>query len=676
MKFESIEMHNFMRYKGVNRIDFSCDEKKNVTVVLGDNTVGKTTIAQAFRWGLYGRLMTSASKGKSDYQLLNNDILEMMDANSRACVKVEIAAVDEERRYIITRETSYTRAFPKMEAREFQNKLSMVYTKLEDVNSFVTVEEQEVENLINELFPMNLSHYFLFDGERWNDVSVGGVKENIKESVHVLTGLSAYQSAMYHLKNMGSNSVIKKFRSKISGSGAMYDNLVEEQKKIERRIESLKKDIETLDINIRNYEQKRQEIDRFLEQNKNTEELQLRQNHLQSLCDVQKKQCMTNYKMLVNTFSEKAFMVFSEPLIDACMKMLKETKVERRDIPYMRQATIDYIIKKGTCICGNPVHEGNDEFFCLMEQRKYLYPADIGSILGDFERSASRWKHKNRGVAEEIREYAKKTDENIREYNDSYNRYVTLQKKLDAHVDFAGRREKQRFYQQEIQRFSREKGQKEGQIESYQKRYYSIEKEMQTLEAKDAENKRWRNRLELAEELYQKLDKEFSTQEQKIFLELNQQIQKNFGRMFNAKDKKIELTPNYDIQMLYRTNQGYREERNLSEGEKIARNFAFIVTIMDFSRRKKAERSGQESEGSDTLPIVLDGPFSKLGDENIELIARVLPEVSEQVIIFMLKKDWAYTKLDEHVGRAYSIEKKAEESFASIREEEGVSFDG
>lgn len=35
MKFKSITMENFMRYKGVNTIEFSCDPGKNVTVVLG-----------------------------------------------------------------------------------------------------------------------------------------------------------------------------------------------------------------------------------------------------------------------------------------------------------------------------------------------------------------------------------------------------------------------------------------------------------------------------------------------------------------------------------------------------------------------------------------------------------------------------------------------------------------
>lgn len=60
--------------------------------------------------------------------------------------------------------------------------------------------------------------------------------------------------------------------------------------------------------------------------------------------------------------------------------------------------------------------------------------------------------------------------------------------------------------------------------------------------------------------------------------------------MFNAKDKRIQLTENYEIQMLYPTDVGFREEKNLSEGEKIARNFAFIVTIMEYSRNKRQSR--------------------------------------------------------------------------------------
>lgn len=97
MKFKSITMKNFMRYKGTNQIQFSCDPEKNVTVILGDNTVGKTTIAQAFRWGLYGAIFAERGKKQEDYLLLNNDVLAMMDANSHASVSVELVAEDEEK---------------------------------------------------------------------------------------------------------------------------------------------------------------------------------------------------------------------------------------------------------------------------------------------------------------------------------------------------------------------------------------------------------------------------------------------------------------------------------------------------------------------------------------------------------------------------------------------------
>ena len=132
-----------MRYKGTNEIVFSCDIEKNVTVILGDNTVGKTTIAQAFRWGLYGAIFAERGKRQEDYLLLNNDVLAMMDANSRANVLVEIIAEDDEKQYRIVREIEYTRVFPKMIAKEFQKKLSMKMSKL-DSREELEVEKEKV----------------------------------------------------------------------------------------------------------------------------------------------------------------------------------------------------------------------------------------------------------------------------------------------------------------------------------------------------------------------------------------------------------------------------------------------------------------------------------------------------------------------------------------------------
>lgn len=55
MIIQGIEMYNFRQYVGKQSIEFSIDKEKNVTVLIGVNTSGKTTIIRAFEWCLYGK---------------------------------------------------------------------------------------------------------------------------------------------------------------------------------------------------------------------------------------------------------------------------------------------------------------------------------------------------------------------------------------------------------------------------------------------------------------------------------------------------------------------------------------------------------------------------------------------------------------------------------------------
>lgn len=88
----------------------------------------------------------------------------------------------------------------------------------------------------------------------------------------------------------------------------------------------------------------------------------------------------TRFQKSINLTLDTGDMVFAQPMLRASMELLKSAKMERRDIPYMRQATIDYIIKNKRCICGHEIKKDSSEYFALMEQRNYLPPADVGSI--------------------------------------------------------------------------------------------------------------------------------------------------------------------------------------------------------------------------------------------------------------------------------------------------------
>ena len=53
MLLQSIELKNFRQFVN-EKIDFSVDQDRNVTLIIGENGTGKTTFAQAFFWCLYG----------------------------------------------------------------------------------------------------------------------------------------------------------------------------------------------------------------------------------------------------------------------------------------------------------------------------------------------------------------------------------------------------------------------------------------------------------------------------------------------------------------------------------------------------------------------------------------------------------------------------------------------
>ena len=671
MRFESLIMKNFMRYKGVNEITFSTDKDKNVTVVLGDNTVGKTTIAQAFRWCLYGRLMMPKGKSENEYVLLNQTVLEQMKESSIEKVEVIIVLADDEKRYRVQRWVRYRRKVPTDTLIEYQKNFQLFMTEREREDGWEEVgadendvrRQETIKNIVNELLPDKLSHYFLFDGEKWSDFEYSGTRENIKESVHILTGLSAMKAAMYHLKDLNANSVIGHFRKKIQGSGAVADDIQRDIERETHNIEQWKQKIRNIQINIDNHQNKCRQIEAFLIDNQNTEALQKEFAAMKSTVQSKRGRAKDAYWAFMLYYSNKAYMLAAEPIVRTVLGMMENVDLERRDIPYMKQATIDFLIQRGQCICGNCIEKDGEAYRCLMEQRRYLPPADIGSLLGDFEKESRRMTLKNGDYYEQLAQEAERVSRCAIDLEETENRFLKMEKQLDQDINFKEYREQLKFHRSEIGLLEQEKSGLDSKIQQAQRTIENKERQMETLALQNRENEKWRLRVDMAKEIYDTLDKNFTSKQNKVFLELNKRLQSNFYRMFNAHDKKIELDKNYNIRMYYRTDNGFREETNLSEGEKVARNFAFIVTILEFNQEQKAEGD----KFSDTLPIVLDGPFSKLGDENIQLVAGCLPEIAEQVILFMLEKDWKYTKLDNYVGAKYRIVKESEQSFAEIR---------
>ena len=99
MLIKTLRMENFRQFRGTTKVDFSCDPNKNVTIILGDNTFGKTTLLQAFNWCFYGKVNFDQ---RPDF-LLNYELSEEMRNGEQQIVEVEITVLHDGTEYIITR---------------------------------------------------------------------------------------------------------------------------------------------------------------------------------------------------------------------------------------------------------------------------------------------------------------------------------------------------------------------------------------------------------------------------------------------------------------------------------------------------------------------------------------------------------------------------------------------
>ena len=208
MLIKSLRYKNFRQFKGEKTIEFSCDPQKNVTIILGDNTFGKTTLLQMFNWCFYDKAIFNDNP---DF-LLNLELSSGMYNNDPPIeVLVEIVLVHEGREYTINRKQDYLKMNGKVVPRDSQLKVS--YKELSTGKTGYIEKDKDMKSIINMILPEDLSGYFFFDTERVQNVAE---RKDLSASVKGLLGLTVLDNALKHLG---------KEESKTTVIGSFYEDL-------------------------------------------------------------------------------------------------------------------------------------------------------------------------------------------------------------------------------------------------------------------------------------------------------------------------------------------------------------------------------------------------------------------------------------------------------------------
>jgi len=270
MILKSLKLNNFRQFKGESIIIFSNDPNRNVTIILGDNTHGKTTILQAFNWCFYGKANLD-----NPNSILNYIVEDSMKDGDSEDVITEIILEHENMEYTITRSQKALKANGKIVYARQNLEISF---KQEDGQT-KPIKMEKCEKVINSIMPEGLSSYFFFDTERVQNISE---RKDLTDSVKGLLGLTAISNAIKHLGNKSAKStVIGKFYAALDlDKNGKAEKVLAIMQDASQRREVISQRLKTLDEEISYYENKVEKLDRILRENATTAELQQEEQEL------------------------------------------------------------------------------------------------------------------------------------------------------------------------------------------------------------------------------------------------------------------------------------------------------------------------------------------------------------------------------------------------------------
>jgi len=287
MRLQSIELTNFRQFKD-EKIQFAIDKNQNVTLIMGDNGSGKTSLAQAFFWCFYG------TNSFQDKILLNRFVANNMIPNQKEMVCVRVYLEHKQEEYCVVRQQEYTKQYN--DSLKPQNSILAISKKDKNGNRMwlgtgktESLKNIELTNTINDIMPQDLSKYFFFDGEKIEtlskEISSGRKSNNFVEAVNSLTGLKATRNALNHLNPKLKGSVIGKLEDEyIGGSDRKIAELTEEIKRLKSEWQSADDDINSADESIKSNDLYIEELENKIKTYAEAENLQRtktnRQNEL------------------------------------------------------------------------------------------------------------------------------------------------------------------------------------------------------------------------------------------------------------------------------------------------------------------------------------------------------------------------------------------------------------
>ena len=176
--------------------------------------------------------------------------------------------------------------------------------------------------------------------------------------------------------------------------------LVKSQKKIEEytaaidkcndRLAEIDTALEELDAQKAAAETRKSEKIIELKQYSEGEKLQKEKEYIQKQIDNTVRMRATVYKTICKDFNASMSSFLSLSLTKRALEVLSRYDYYGKDIPFIRDKTIDYLLRQKVCICGTHLDEGSVPYNNMKSLLNVIPPNSLSTCVADFKKESKR----------------------------------------------------------------------------------------------------------------------------------------------------------------------------------------------------------------------------------------------------------------------------------------------
>lgn len=647
MILESITVSNFRQYYDTQRVFFSKDPERNVTVIHGENGSGKTALLNAFIWCLYGY----TSLPFHDVLLNNRKKLELEDG-SDTIVSVELRFENKQQNYLLSRS---------MRVKKFGNEIinDDPQLKLYCINS--DGQSKPVDNpqeAIEQIIPRDLVSYFFFDGERIQKMTETERSNDLSHAVKTIMGLEIFERGSNHLSKIKGRFLEESAKD----GGTEIEKIVGEIQEIESLMREAKGELEQTRNNKNDLEKEIENVRERLRTIKASADIQLQID----LCEDEKKKLNEDlqkvHKKLITLISKKGGLAFCSELIGD-VKHFLDQKRKKGEVPTgIKQQFVDDILERGICICGTPIKVGSDEYEHVRQWRSKASTAKVEDAVLDLSTKIGILDNERENLFTEMRDLL----ENKRKIKERITVIDEKIYKLDAQLIRKDVEEVQDLIRKEEKcKESRDSyvvgiASLESNIGNYEKQLLEKQKAYQLKQVENEKAKLAKKRYHSCANIENKLREILALQTRIVLTMLQERISNVYKKMLR-KDFIITVDDRFELTVNKRDTS---DPVPLSQGEQQITSLAFVGALVEIAQELyKKSLESQESrpigfEGG-YYPMVMDSAFGQLDLDHRRRVAECLPLLSKQIIVMVAGSQWrdaTFEGMRQYIGREYELQ--------------------